>query len=62
MLDKLCTYRAAQAAGVPTPKFWVADTREQIESLEHELVFPLVLKPIVGHKYSRKFSGAYEVL
>jgi predicted ATP-grasp superfamily ATP-dependent carboligase len=62
MLDKLCTYRAAQAAGVPTPKFWVADTREQIESLEHELVFPLVLKPIVGHKYSRKFSGAYEVV
>ena len=46
MLDKLCTYRAAQAAGVPTPQFWVADTREQLEQLEHKLVFPLVLKPI----------------
>jgi D-aspartate ligase len=62
MLDKLCTYRAAQTAGVPTPKFWVADTREQIGSLERELVFPLVLKPIVGHKYSRAFSGAYKVV
>jgi D-aspartate ligase len=61
MLDKLCTYRAAQAAGVPTPKFWVADTREQIVKLEHELVFPLILKPILGHKFSRKFAGSYAV-
>ncbi|MBS1801640.1 MAG: ATP-grasp domain-containing protein [Acidobacteria bacterium] len=61
MLDKLQTYRAAQVAGVPTPKFWVADTREQIVTLEQELVFPLVLKPIIGHKFSRKFSGTYSV-
>jgi D-aspartate ligase len=61
MLDKLCTYRAAQAAGVPTPKFWVADTREQVEQLERELVFPLVLKPTLGHKFSRKFVGTYAV-
>jgi D-aspartate ligase len=61
MLDKLCTYRAAQAAGVPTPRFWVADTREEIEQLEHELVFPLVLKPILGHKFSSRFKGSYIV-
>lgn len=61
MLDKLCTYRAAQAANVPTPKFWVADTRDQLEQLEHELVFPLILKPIFGHKFSRRFTGAYTV-
>jgi len=61
MLDKLCTYRAAEAAGVPTPKFWVADTRGQIEQLQRELVFPLVLKPIFGHKFSRKFTGLYTV-
>jgi D-aspartate ligase len=59
MLDKLCTYRAAQAASVPTPKFWVAETREQIRKLEAELVFPLILKPILGHKFSKKFSGSY---
>jgi predicted ATP-grasp superfamily ATP-dependent carboligase len=62
MLDKLCTYRAAQAAGVPTPKFWVADTREQLERLRHELVFPLILKPIHGHKFARKFAKAYTVV
>ncbi len=61
MLDKLSTYRAAQAAGVPTPKFWVADTREQIEKLSTELVFPLILKPIIGHTFSRKFNGHYTV-
>jgi D-aspartate ligase len=61
MLDKLCTYRAARAAGVPTPRFWVADTREQVEKLERELIFPLILKPILGHKFSRKFTGSYAV-
>jgi predicted ATP-grasp superfamily ATP-dependent carboligase len=61
MLDKLSTYHAAQAAGVPTPKFWVADTREQIVNLEHELVFPLVLKPILGHTFTSKFAGTYAV-
>jgi len=61
MLDKLSTYRAAQAAGVPTPRFWVADTREQVEKLEHELVFPLILKPILGHNFRRKFTGSYAV-
>src|SRR5216683_4973891 len=61
MLDKLCTYRMAQTAGVPTPKFWVADTREQIEKLALELVFPLILKPILGHNFRRKFTGSYAV-
>src|SRR5881397_3713044 len=28
MLNKLCTYQAARRAGVPTPKFWIADKRE----------------------------------
>jgi D-aspartate ligase len=61
MLDKLCTYRVAQMAGVPTPKFWRADTREHILNVEHEIVFPLILKPILGHKFSRKFTGPYAV-
>jgi D-aspartate ligase len=61
MLDKLCTYRVAQAAGVPTPQFWVANTPEQIVKLQHELLFPLILKPVLGHKFSRKFTGHYAV-
>ena len=58
MLNKLCTYRAARAVGVPTPKFWVADTREQIGNLKDDLVFPLILKPILSHEFKDKFNGA----
>lgn len=61
MLNKLSTYRAAVLAGVPTPKFWVAGTREEAEKLRHELVFPLIAKPLIGHEFSRKFSGTYTV-
>jgi len=58
MLNKLCTYRAARAVGVPTPKFWVADTREQIWNLKDDLVFPLILKPILSHEFKDKFNCA----
>lgn len=57
MLNKLGTYRAAQAAGVPTPRFWVADTRDEIERLEGELVFPLLLKPLSSHRFWHQFPG-----
>lgn len=58
MLNKLCTYQAAQRAGVPTPKFWVADQRAQIEKLKDELVFPLIVKPLLSHRLKAKFNGA----
>jgi len=58
MLNKLCTYEAARQAGVPTPRFWVADDREQLERLKDELVFPLIVKPIISHRYKEKFKGA----
>jgi len=58
MLNKLCTYQAAQRAGVPTPKFWITDTREQIEKLKDELTFPLIVKPFLSHRHKAKFNGA----
>jgi predicted ATP-grasp superfamily ATP-dependent carboligase len=62
MLDKLSTYRAAREAGVPTPRFWVADTREDIERFEDELVFPLMLKPLSSHRFWQHFSGRKYIL
>jgi D-aspartate ligase len=56
MLNKLCTYEAAQRAGVPTPKFWVADKREQIEKLKDKLIFPLILKPFFSHQLKAYFN------
>jgi len=54
MLNKLETYRLAVAAGVPTPRFWVASSANELESLRGELVFPLIIKPRFSHVYEGK--------
>jgi predicted ATP-grasp superfamily ATP-dependent carboligase len=56
MLNKLSTYRAAVAAGVATPAFWVADSLEQVISHRDELVFPLIVKPLLSHKAKKKLG------
>lgn len=58
MLDKLSTYEAARAAGVPTPKFWRVDTGADIERYRDELVYPLIVKPLLSHEYQARFPGA----
>ena len=62
MLDKLDTYRAARAAGVTTPRFWVAESREQVEVLRDALVFPLILKPHLSHVGSEERFGRKHML
>jgi D-aspartate ligase len=57
MLNKLCTYQAARRAGVPTPKFWITDKREQLEKLKDELIFPLIVKPFLSHQLKATFGG-----
>jgi D-aspartate ligase len=57
MLDKLATYQAAVAAGVPTPRFWVARSREQVLGYRDELVYPLLIKPVLSHVYRGRFAG-----
>jgi D-aspartate ligase len=54
MLNKLATYRAAREAGVPTPGFWVADSRGQLEAVRTELTYPLIVKPRLSHVFERK--------
>lgn len=51
MLDKLATYRAAVEAGVPTPGFWVTESREQLMQLRDSLVYPLIVKPRLSHVF-----------
>jgi predicted ATP-grasp superfamily ATP-dependent carboligase len=64
MLDKLCTYQAARAAGVATPRFWVIHERAEILKLQDELGYPLLVKPLLSHVYrnrfGRKFTTAYQ--
>jgi D-aspartate ligase len=59
MLNKLCTYQQATAAGVPTPKFWLAETLDQIMNLREELVFPLIVKPVFSHVFTKQFKKKY---
>lgn len=59
MLDKLSTYQHAAMAGVPTPGFWVAQTREQIMAVRRELVFPLMVKPRLSHLFEQRFGSKY---
>lgn len=59
MLNKLATYRAAAAAGVPTPRFWVAPTVDDLERLRSELVFPLILKPRLSHVFEARFGQKF---
>lgn len=61
MLDKLSTYQAAEAAGVPTPRFWVAETRAQVEALRDQLVFPLLVKPRLSHLFEERFGAKFLV-
>jgi predicted ATP-grasp superfamily ATP-dependent carboligase len=61
MLDKLRTYQAAQAAGVPTPRFWAAQSREQVLALRDALVFPLIVKPQLTHLFERRSGQKFVV-
>lgn len=61
MLDKLATYRIAQDAHVPTPKFWQVDSLADVEQVREELVYPLIVKPILSHLFQRKFNAKFIV-
>lgn len=57
MLDKLATYRVAEQAGVPTPRFWEVSTNANLENLRRELVYPLIVKPLLSHDFQKTFSS-----
>ncbi|HEV3417806.1 MAG TPA: ATP-grasp domain-containing protein [Pirellulales bacterium] len=56
MLDKLSTYQTAVAAGVPTPRFWLAKSADEVDALRGELVFPLLVKPTLSHLFEQRFG------
>ena len=61
MLDKYATYSAAQAAGVATPKFWPVDSVIDLQSIRDELVFPLIVKPVLSHVFQQQYGSKFIV-
>lgn len=59
MLDKLATFRAAQSANVPTPRFWTPHSMDDVHAIRDELVFPLILKPLMSHHFQQHFRKKY---
>ncbi|NQZ97451.1 MAG: carboxylate--amine ligase [Myxococcales bacterium] len=59
VLDKLDTYREAAAAGVPTPRFWHLKTEVELDLHAEEFTFPMVIKPLLTHRFERAFGKKY---
>jgi predicted ATP-grasp superfamily ATP-dependent carboligase len=57
MLDKLATYRRAREADVATPLFWEVDDPADLERHRCELVYPLIVKPLLSHEFKARFPG-----
>ncbi len=56
MLDKLCTYEAAAAAGVPAARFWPVRSIGDLDAVRSELVYPVIVKPHRSHAFAAKFG------
>lgn len=52
MLNKLSTYERATAAGVPTPRYWQVNRRQDLLDWKDQLVFPLIVKPLWSHLFA----------
>jgi D-aspartate ligase len=57
MLDKLSTYKIAQAAGVPIPRYWVAGYIQQLEDIAADVVYPILVRPLSSYRFGTKFGG-----
>ena len=53
MLDKAATYDLANKIGVPTPKTWCVNSKEDLECILKEISYPCGLKP----RYSYEYKG-----
>ncbi|NNF97501.1 MAG: hypothetical protein HKM94_11295, partial [Halobacteria archaeon] len=56
LLDKKRTLELARAAGVSVPNFWIVKSEADVEKIYGEAMFPLIIKPIHTHKFSRVFG------
>jgi D-aspartate ligase len=56
MLDKAQTYERAAEIGVPAPRVWAVDSREELTRILTHVEFPCGLKPRHSHLFRRHFG------
>jgi D-aspartate ligase len=61
MLDKLDTYNLACEAGVPTPRFWIVRSVDDLTRFRQDLVYPIIVKPLLSHVFQRRFNTKFIV-
>lgn len=59
MLNKHTTYEIATKADVPTPRYWMVRSLDEVIARQDEFVYPLLLKPVHSHEYQAKFPGKF---
>jgi len=56
LLDKRETLQLARKAGVSTPQFWNATCEDELLLIRDEVQFPVMVKPIISHRFSKVFG------
>jgi len=56
LLDKQETLRLARQVGIPAPQEWEIRRVEDVDALEGQLGFPVLIKPIHTHRFRRVYK------
>ncbi len=56
LLDKRETLELARKAGVATPQFWDVNSERDLEAIREAIQFPVMVKPIISHRFSKIFG------
>ncbi len=55
-LEKDLTYQLADACDVPRPGFYRPQSMDELETLAPEIQFPVLVKPVLSHKFVQVFK------
>ncbi len=59
MLYKHSTYEEAVKAGVPTPKFWIVRSEEELKRHRSDFAYPVIIKPVLSHEFENTYNAKH---
>jgi len=57
MLDKKKTLQLAKSLNIATPNFWEIEIIDELPKISSEIMFPVIIKPLLSHLFQKRFSG-----